>query len=243
MDDRIVSSPSQPLARALAVAVVAVVAGAVIGSSAIAQEPKAKPAPKAAPKAQPKAPPAAAPAPADPGQPGGEPQLTYSAWTKVCGKGQEAGAKQICITMKNGHLENGFPMVGAALIEAEGEAKKMLRVNLPTGVLLQPGTRVIVDAGQPLNAPYVICFNNVCISDYEASGELITKLKRGQGLVVQGVNGQGQPIQFGLPLQDFAKAYDGPPTDPKIVEEQQKKLGEELEKRARDAQKRLEGAK
>ena len=43
-----------------------------------------------------------------------------------------------------------------------------------------------------------------------------------------------------LPLTDFAKAFDGPPTDPKVFEEQQKKLNEELQKRAEDVRKRLE---
>ena len=43
-----------------------------------------------------------------------------------------------------------------------------------------------------------------------------------------------------LDLKDFAKAYDGPPTDPKVFEEQQKKLQEELQKRAEEARKKLE---
>jgi hypothetical protein len=52
------------------------------------------------------------------------------------------------------------------------------------------------------------------------------------------MNGQAMSPQ--LELKDFAKAYDGPPTDPKVFEEQQKKLQEELQKRAEDARKRLE---
>jgi len=44
-----------------------------------------------------------------------------------------------------------------------------------------------------------------------------------------------------VPLGDFAKAYDGPPTDPKVFEEQQKKLQEELQRRAEEARKKLEG--
>jgi hypothetical protein len=44
-----------------------------------------------------------------------------------------------------------------------------------------------------------------------------------------------------VPLQDFAKAYDGPPTDPKKFEEQQKQLQDELQKRAEEARKKLEG--
>ena len=116
----------------------------------------------------------------------------------------------------------------------------MLRVTLPLGMSLQPGTRVIVDSGQPMTGPYVICFNNGCMADYEASAELIGKLKKGQGLVIQGINGAGQPISLVVPLADFAKAYDGPPTDPKEFETQQKKLQDELQKRAEEARKKLE---
>src|SRR5262249_54832948 len=134
----------------------------------------------------------------------------------------------------------GQPVVAAVLIEPENDPKKILRVTLPLGMSIQPGTRVIVDQGQPMTGPYVICFNNGCMADYEASGELIGKLKKGQGLVVQGLNGQGQAISLVLPLGDFAKAYDGPPTDPKVFEEQQKKLQEELQRRADEARKKLE---
>ena len=50
---------------------------------------------------------------------------------------------------------------------------------------------------------------------------------------MQGINGAGQALSLVLPLNDFAKAYDGPPTDPKVFEEQQKKLQEELQRRCR----------
>jgi Invasion protein B, involved in pathogenesis len=147
----------------------------------------------------------------------------------------------VCFTGKDGRVESGMPVVAAVLIEPENDPKKVLRVTLPLGMSIQPGTRVIVDNGQPMTGPYVICFNNGCMADYEASGELIGKLKKGQGLVIQGINGAGQPISLVVPLQDFAKAYDGPPTDPKKFEEQQKQLQDELQKRAEEARKKLEG--
>ena len=158
-------------------------------------------------------------APAPQAQPGEQPQLIFSPWTKFCLKGQEANAKQVCFTGKDGRVESGMPVVAAVLIEPEGDPKKVLRVTLPLGMSIQPGTRVIVDSGQPMTGPYVICFNNGCMADYEASAELIGKLKKGQGLVVQGINGAGQPISLVVPLGDFAKAYDGPPTDPKEFED------------------------
>jgi invasion protein IalB len=221
----------------------------LLSGTALAQTPPAPPAPKAqAPKPAAPKPPAhkpaeAAPAPAPQGQPqaqGEQPQLIFSPWTKFCLKGQEANAKQVCFTGKDGRVESGMPVVAAVLIEPENDTKKVLRVTLPLGMSIQPGTRVIVDQGQPMTGPYVICFNNGCMADYEASGELIGKLKKGQGLVIQGINGSGQPISLVVPLGDFAKAYDGPPTDPKVFEQQQQKLQEELQKRAEEAKKRLE---
>jgi len=169
-------------------------------------------------------------------------QLIYSPWTKFCLKGQnyDPNAKQVCFTGKDARIESGMPVVAAVLIEPEGEPKKLLRVTLPLGMQLVHGTRVIVDQNQPMTAPYVICFTNGCMADYDASGDLIAKMKKGQGLVIQAINSTGQPISLVLPLADFGKAYDGPPTDPKVFEEQQKKLQEELQRRADEARKKLE---
>jgi invasion protein IalB len=243
MAHRLVSAPARPAARAFAVATATTVLIALIGSGAFAQAPPPAPAPKAAPKPAPKAAPKAPEAaPAAPqAQAPDQPQLIFSPWTKFCLKGQEANAKQVCFTGKDGRVESGMPVVAAVLIEPEGETKKVLRVTLPLGMSIQPGTRVIVDNGQPMTGPYVICFNNGCMADYEASGELIAKLKKGQGLVIQGINGSQQPISLVVPLSDFAKAYDGPPTDPKKFEEQQQQLQSELQKRAEEARKKLEG--
>jgi invasion protein IalB len=250
MNVGIAFGPARPAVRALALALTTTLLAIAVGSTAFAQAPPpAQPQPKAPPK-----PPAAAPAPkgpaaqkpADP-QPqqaapeAQQPQLIYSPWTKFCLKGQETNAQQVCFTGKDGRIESGMPVIAAVLIEPEGDSKKVLRVTLPLGMQLPQGTRVIVDQGQPMNAPYIICFTNGCMADYEASAELIGKLKKGQGLVVQGINSQGQPISLVLPLTDFGKAYDGPPTDPKVFEEQQKKLQDDLQKRAEEARKKLEG--
>jgi len=241
MDHRTAFAPARPVACALAIALATSMTTVLVGSAARAQTPPA-PKAKATPKAAPKAAPAPAPAEQPPqAQAGEQPQLIFSPWTKFCLKGQEAGAKQVCFTGKDGRVESGMPVVAAVLIEPDGDPKKVLRVTLPLGMSIQPGTRVIVDSGQPMTGPYVICFNNGCMADYEASGELIGKLKKGQGLVVQGINGQGQAISLVLPLGDFGKAYDGPPTDPKEFEAAQKKLQEELQVRADRARKELEG--
>ncbi len=268
MNDLNASAPARPESRTLAaiaasfrnatgLATVAALAATltVAGASlALAQNapapapaaPAAKPKPPAAKKpAAPAAPAPAAQAPAPAQAPGGDQQqqaqLIYSPWTKFCLKNNnDPNAKQVCFTGKDARIESGMPVVAAVLIEPDGEPKKILRVTLPLGMQLVHGTRVILDQNQPLTAPYVICFTNGCMADYDATADMIDKMKKGQGLAIQAINSTGQPISLVLPLNDFGKAYDGPPTDPKVFEEQQKKLQDELQRRADEARKKLE---
>ncbi len=256
MNFRILAASVRPRGRVFALLAATALTGSLLvcGAQAQAPAPGAPTAPKkAAPKAAPKAP---APAPAAQGQqpPAGAPaaaaqpeqqvQLIYAPWTKFCLKGQEANAKQVCFTGKDGRIESGQPVIAAVIIEPEGEPKKILRVTLPLGMQLVHGTRVIVDNNPPAQSPYVICFANGCMSDYEVTPELLANMKKGHNLVVQAINSNGAPLTLPLPLQEtggsFAKAYDGPPTDPKEFEAAQKKLQEELQKRAEEARKKLE---
>jgi len=253
MNFRILAASVWPRGRVFAVLAATALTATLLAPGAQAQAPapgapkaKAKAAPKAAPAApapaaQPAAPPPAAGAPAAGGQPADQQvQLIYAPWTKFCLKGQDANAKQVCFTGKDGRIESGQPVIAAVIIEPEGEPKKILRVTLPLGMQLIHGTRVIVDGNPPMQSPYVICFANGCMSDYDVTPELLANMKKGQNLVVQAINSNGAPLTLPLPLAEFAKAYDGPPTDPKVFEETQKKLQEELQKRAEEARKKLE---
>jgi invasion protein IalB len=254
MNFRILAAPVWPRGRAVALLAATALSAALLSPGVYAQQPpaaaapKAKPAPKAAPKATPAAP---APTAQQAAPPAGAPaagaqsqdqqvQLIYAPWTKFCLKGQDANAKQVCFTGKDGRIESGQPVIAAVIIEPEGEPKKILRVTLPLGMQLIHGTRIIVDNNAPQQSPYVICFANGCMSDYDVTPELLANMKKGQNLVVQAINSNGAALTLPLPLGEFAKAYDGPPTDPKVFEETQKKLQEELQKRADDARKKLE---
>src|SRR6185437_4099975 len=109
------------------------------------------------------------PAPAKPAEPAPQPQagaapqqpqLMYTPWMKVCGKQNtnDPKSKSVCVITKDGRLENGMPVAVVQLFEPEGSDKKLLRVTVPLGMQLQHGTRIIIDQGQPENAPYSICF-------------------------------------------------------------------------------------
>jgi invasion protein IalB len=262
MTDRKLSAPNSN-ARRMAVSTIAATLLSATGLSvdtAVAQQPPTAPRPAAparptAPAAQrpaaptPQKPPTAAPGAAQaqaaaPAQPE-MPQLIYSPWAKFCGKGNEPGAKEVCFTGKDARTEAGQPVVAAALIEPEGEPRKLFRVTLPSPLQLQYGTRIVIDKEAPISGAFFTCFANGCMADYEATPELVGKLKKGQMLQIQAINLAAAAITFPLPLSDtsgnsFQKANEGPPTDPKVFEEQQRKLQEDLQKRADELRKKLE---
>jgi invasion protein IalB len=237
------SAPARPAARMLAIfAAAAFLSGAAL-DAASAQAPAQKGAPKKG--GAPAATPPAAPAPAAGQQDQAMPPLIYSNWTKICGKGPEQGAKQICQTGKDGRLESGMPVVAAILMEMEGEGKKVLQIMLPPGVYLPKGTRVVIDRDEPsaIIGTFLTCANGGCIAHLEANADIIAKLKKGQNLYVQAYNMAQSVMTLALPLGDFAKAYDGPATDPKELEEKNKKLQDELQRRANEQRQKLESGK
>ncbi len=155
-------------------------------------------------------------------------QLIYSPWAKFCGKGGGSGAKEVCFTGKDARTEAGQPVVAVVLIETEGEPRRALRVTLPSSLQPQFGTRLVIDKEQPICSAFLTCFANGCLSGFEATPELVDKLKKGQMLHIQAINPAGTPVSFALLLADtsgnsFPRANEGSPTDPKVFEEQQKR--------------------
>ena len=263
------AAPVGPARRTLAAfartAAIGVALSVAATSFALAQAPAPAPAPAPTPAAKPKPPtPAKKPAPApgaqtsppataqqapppppQQGPPGSEqqpPPLIYSPWTKFCAAEQQNSDKKVCFTAKDSRIESGLLVAGVVLIEAEGESKRILRVTFPLGMEIMHGTRVLIDQNPPLTAPFVVCIPNGCMADYDATApDLLDKMKKGQTLVVQAINAMNnQPLSVPMPLADFAKAYDGPPTDPQAFKEQQDKLQAELQRRADEARKKLE---
>jgi invasion protein IalB len=208
--------------------------GLTVGPRAFAQQPSTNP-PVTSPQAAPgpnagQAPQAAPPETVQNGQP--QVQLIFSSWIRYCAKGlteqsSEIRAKEVCFTAADGHLRSGQKLVIALLIEPDGGDTKLLRVTLPLGVALVPGARIVIDEKEAVTVPYVVCLpKNGCMADYKADADLIEKLKNGRSLAIQALD-RGRPISFTLPLTGFAKAYDGPASDPTGLNELQEGLPNE----------------
>jgi invasion protein IalB len=161
-------------------------------------------------------------------------QVISSPWTRYCAKGlteqsSEIRTKEVCFTASDSHLTSGQKLVIALLIEPEGGDTKLLRVTLPLGVALVPGARIVIDEKEAMTAPFVVCHpKNGCMADYKADTDLIERLKNGRSLAIQAFE-KGRPISFTLPLTGFAKAYDGPASDPTALNQRQEGLPNELQ--------------
>ncbi|MGA2128120.1 MAG: invasion associated locus B family protein [Xanthobacteraceae bacterium] len=215
---------------------------------AIASDAGAQQATPPAAKPQPKKP-AAAPAAPTGGMPQGvapapTQEFVFSPWTKFCGKDGPEGsnAKSVCGVLSEARVETGQIAAAVVLIEPEEGSPRLLRVTLPLGVRLPQGTRIMFDDGTPAQGTYLMCLVSGCISDFEANADVLAKMRKGQNLTVQALNPGGYAISISFPLQDFAKADDGPATDTKTVAEQSQKLQEGLKSRAEEVRKQRDAA-
>lgn len=170
-----------------------------------------------------------------------KPEPSQTNWTKVCGKDQAAN-KEICYTTRDFVSDQGQPVLAVAIYDVKGDANKIVRFLMPLGLLLTPGIRFGVDNAQPVSGRYAICFPNGCFAESQIKDDFINAMKKGTNLNVSVQNQGAREVSFQIPLADFAKGFDGAPIDPKVLEEQQKQLQDELAKRQEELRQRLGGA-
>jgi invasion protein IalB len=187
------------------------------------------------------APSPAAPAPAAPAA--GAPAAPTASntpqpeWMKLCST-DPASKKEVCLTARDVRTDTGQTVASLALREIKGDAKRFFLIALPPGLLLQPGIRIAIDQKTPQPGKFSICFQNACYAEVEAGAELVTNMKAGNNLAVQALNREAKPVVFAVSLVGFSKAYDGAPVDPKIAEQSQRRLNDELQRKAEEARKR-----
>jgi len=212
-----------------------------LAGAAFAQTKPAAPAAPGQPTPGAQGQPAAPPPPSKVDLVSPEPQ-----WAKFCAKEPNTN-KEACATMRDFSTSaDQPPMVSINLFEVAGEEKRKLRFLIaPIGMLLRPGFRVIIDnKGEPLDGKYDMCFPNACSAEVEIGPKTLEALKKGQNMAVvmrvPGGDVSGREITFNIPLKDLGTAFDGKPTDPKVLEQQRQALQQQLQKKAEEQRKMLE---
>jgi invasion protein IalB len=166
-------------------------------------------------------------------------------WAKFCAK-QPANGKDACATMRDFSTSaDQPPMISINLFDVAGEERRKLRfLILPIGMLLKPGFRVVVDKNDPIEGRYDMCFQNACSAEIDIGAKTLETLKKGQNMAVvmrvPGGDVSGRELTFNIPLKDLGTAFDGKPTDPKVLEQQRQALQQQLQKKAEEQRKALE---
>ncbi len=228
-----------------ALSAAALLSAAVAALPAIAQQ--AQPPRPAQPQNQPRP----QGQPAQPAQPAGggaavvnlKADPNQAQWTKVCGR-DPATQRETCYTTRDFVAENDQPVLAVAVYETKADANKVdrqVRYLLPLTFLLQPGVRSSIDGGQPIAGRYTICVQNGCFAEFVANDAQFRALKAGKTLTIQVQNQAAREVSFVLPMDGFAAGADGPPIDPRVLEEQQRKLQEELQRRSDEMRRQMQG--
>ena len=157
-------------------------------------------------------------------------------WIKICNEIPK-DKTTVCIVTRERRAATGQLL--AQIMLAEVKDKKLVRVAVPPGMLLRPGLQVQIDNSKPLNATYTICLPNLCFAEAEVKADYIGALKGGNTVIITTLTQQAKPIKFDISLIGFTKSYDGAAIDPKQQQDDQKKLQDELKRKAEEARKQL----
>ena len=94
--------------------------------------------------------------------------------------------------------------------------------------------QIRIDDQQPIQLQYSICFPTSCQVQMELTDDLFQKMRTGKQMVVAAMNIQQKTMGFPVPLTGFTKAYDGPPVDNAVYEQQRRQLMEMFRKRQQE---------
>jgi invasion protein IalB len=215
--------PSSPAGLLIRTAILSAALAAAVGLPARAQDAPA-PAETAAPAAE------QAAAPAQPSAPAVE----QPGWEKVCGQVKD---QRECHISRKRVAATGQALAQFMIIE-RGD-KKLIQIAVPPVALIQPGLQIKIDTQEPTGVKYVVCTPGECLALGEINDDFVSKLKRGNNLVVTMLNPQGKPVNFDMSLSGFTASYDGPGIDPQQAQANQQKLEDELKKKADEARQQL----
>ena len=164
-------------------------------------------------------------------------------WQKQCGR-DDAAKADVCVTAREFVSEQDQPVLAAAIydVKAGNQTNRTARFLLPFGLALDTGIRFSVDRAGYIAGKFQVCMPNGCFAEVVLKGDLIASMKKGTTLNLAVRNSAGAEVVFAIPAAGFAKAFDGPAVDPKVIEERQKQLQQELERRSEEMRKQLEQA-
>jgi invasion protein IalB len=167
--------------------------------------------------------------------------LTQDQWVKICQK-DEKQHKEMCQTTDELRTADGQFLATFQIVELTGEARRLARAILPTGMLLQPGLKVQIDQNKPDEAKYTFCAPDGCIAEMLISDAQFGAMKKGKTLTI-GVLGQASnPVDFKFDLASFKSANEGKPLEQAEIEKRVKAIQDDIASKRKSLEDQLKDA-
>lgn len=118
-----------------------------------------------------------------------------------------------------------------AVRQVSGQENPYIMVMLPLGSALPQGALVKIDEREPMKLAYTSCDRAGCYAQAIIEPAVIDQMKSGSKIAYLGVDVSGRALQVPLPLEGFAKAFDGAPVSVEKYNEDQRKIAEVIKAR------------
>lgn len=161
-------------------------------------------------------------------------------WYKACTQQED---NDVCVVQNIVAASSGQLLTAVGLITVEGKVnRRVMQVSVPSARLVQPGINVQIDGGTAQRLEYAVCMPDKCVAEIALTDEMVNSFKRGGEVVFTSVNYQRAPNPIKISLAGFTQAFDGEPIAQSELEERQRVLQAEMQRKAAEARQRLEEA-
>lgn len=167
-------------------------------------------------------------------------QAGVQSWVKICSK---IGETDICNVKYDVITNTGQLVTGVNLLQSKGETnRRIFQVAVPSGRYIPEGIKIQIDSGNTNTLPYSLCLPDRCLAEIQLSEGLVNALKAGGELTLTSTNFRAAKNPVKVSLKGFTAAFDGPPLKRDEVENRQKQLEAELQKKAKETADKLKAA-
>ncbi len=147
----------------------------------------------------------------------------------------------VCLTQVDVRDNATAILIGKiAVRQVHGQDKPQMLAMLPLGSALPPGALVKVDDKEPIKLQYTTCDQAGCYAEANIEPVLIDQMKAGKQIAYLGIDVTGRALSIPLPLEGFAKAFEGQPVAVEKYNEDQRKIADVIRQRLADLKKQQE---
>lgn len=159
-------------------------------------------------------------------------------WIKVC-RSDDKTKKELCKTAYDLRTSAGQFLASVAIVEASGEARKIVEMIMPTGLLLQPGLKVQIDQNKGEDAKFGMCAPDGCVAQMVSNEAFVAAMKKGTTLIVTAYGQASNPVTFSVPLDTFKTANEGKPLDEAALKKREEAIAAEVQQKQKSIEDQL----